>query len=457
MNIKSLLSSILILCLSNGYAAHLREETTPLVNHLKTIEITHFVSEMKGIDCIYVINLDERPEKWKNTEQLFNTYRFRANRVSAVNGWQLSQNTLRDINGPYPIQLRGGEYGCLLSHLSVLKDAYDRGFNCIWICEDDIEFLEDPNQIPELLEKLSRIDPDWDIFYPDVLPRSLYNGYIAHTFSTAYSARPDQELEAPEYYGKKTPVDDEIMHIHRRTGTYAMFFSRKGIKKVLDYFTHVYLWSPIDVDLHFIPTLREYTARKDIVSNSLYAKSDTQEPIKTKEQKQHPAHQAFTEALALQKNEDFTGAIAHYKECITLKGDPTEVFWALYQIAFLEQLLNEDPDAYLASYLHVHYQFPKRAEPLYRLALYYRLREQHLVGYCLAKEGIDLVPPTDTPFLESWIYHWGLHTELALCAFHSGRYHEAKQIWQKMAQDTTLPFHVREGVLFNLTLVNRLL
>ena len=54
-----------------------------------------------------------------------------------------------------------------------------------------------------------------------------------------------------------------------------MLISRKGIKKILDYFTHVYLWAPIDVDMHYIPGIRQYSTRRNVVSLWNWALSDT--------------------------------------------------------------------------------------------------------------------------------------------------------------------------------------
>ena len=46
-----------------------------------------------------------------------------------------------------------------------------------------------------------------------------------------------------------------------------MIFSKKGLAKVYSYFTHMHLWSPIDVDIHYVPGLKEYAVKKDIVTS----------------------------------------------------------------------------------------------------------------------------------------------------------------------------------------------
>ena len=67
-----------------------------------------------------------------------------------------------------------------------------------------------------------------------------------------------------------------MMQIRGRFGTYSMLISKRGIKKILDYFTSRPIWTAIDIDMHYIPTIREYAPRRDIVSNLRISLSDTE-------------------------------------------------------------------------------------------------------------------------------------------------------------------------------------
>ena len=67
--------------------------------------------------------------------------------------------------------------------------------------------------------------------------------------------RPDFSYKHPSHYLERTLLDKEIMSVRQRFGMYSFFLSRFGMKKILDYFTHVYLWSAVDIDLHYIPDL----------------------------------------------------------------------------------------------------------------------------------------------------------------------------------------------------------
>lgn len=253
--------------------SHIYSYKTPLEKYLKSFQISENKSGIAGVDCIYVINLDKRREKWDRMKKLCEEQGLKINRVSGINGWKIPFEICKELAGPYPVRMRGGSLGCLLSHISVIKDAWERNFEVIWVMEDDLEFIEDIQWIPYLLGKLNKIDPYWDIFFTDVDSKDK-NGN--HLLSLSSDFRFDQDHYPLEYYIEKIPVDEDIMMIRQRFGMYSFLITRRGMEKVLDYFTHVYLWTAVDIDIHYIPYIREYSARKDIISvwcNSIF--SDT--------------------------------------------------------------------------------------------------------------------------------------------------------------------------------------
>lgn len=262
-HLKCLLLFIPLLCFS--CCSPKSHTSTPIRKYLKPIQITEQKPGIQDIDCIYVINLDARKEKWARVSALFDEKRLKVNRVSGVNGYVISEDEKRELSGPYSVQLRGTQIGCLLSHLSIIHDAYKRGYSTIWVMEDDVEFVDDPQQIPKLLKTLSKLDPQWDIFYTDIDWRTSDGGYLP---SFSYSPRPDELVDMDEYRKNETFISDDIKRIHRRWGTHSMFISRSGLKKIVKYYDTHYLWGAIDGDLHYIPGIREYASRHDIVTNS---------------------------------------------------------------------------------------------------------------------------------------------------------------------------------------------
>ena len=76
---------------------------TPVLDALKPIELSSSSSGLQGIDCIYVINLDERPTRWEHAKRCFQQEGLCPNRVSAINGWKIpieKQMALIDPRAP---------------------------------------------------------------------------------------------------------------------------------------------------------------------------------------------------------------------------------------------------------------------------------------------------------------------------------------------------------------------
>ena len=189
------------------------------------------ISKIKNIDFVYMINLDERPDKFERScQQLekFNTYPYR---FSAVNGWNLKLCTINSLGfrlagkvlednyiGIYytgdtcnthfkninsiikmePIrkndrtyfskEMKLGTIGIILSHLSVLQDALKSNYETIWVMEDDIEVIKDPHLLSTLIEELDELVPNWDILFTDQETKNNHGDYVP-CFS--YGGRPN--------------------------------------------------------------------------------------------------------------------------------------------------------------------------------------------------------------------------------------------------------------------------
>lgn len=236
---------------------------TPITKYLKTIELTEPESGLEMIDCIYLINLDIRPQKWDRMKPLLDERGLHANRVSGIYGWKIPIEVQNELAGPHPRRVLPGHLGCFLTHLSIIKDAVERDFETIWVCEDDLEFTEDVGQLPGLLKDLYEIDPDWDVFYTDIDTKDSRG---THFPRLAADFRPDHPQKPLDYYTQKVQVTKDIMKIGHRAGMYSYLISRKGLRKILNYFTHVYIWTNIDMDIHYIPEIREYATTRDVVT-----------------------------------------------------------------------------------------------------------------------------------------------------------------------------------------------
>ncbi|MGH7890359.1 MAG: glycosyltransferase family 25 protein [Thermodesulfobacteriota bacterium] len=261
------------------------------------------------IDFIYMINLDERPEKFQLSAANFNLCGITPYRFSAVNGWNLPTSTLRELGLKFSHSLNQekfmgsvfkkvesysnemiekvgetyfalgmsrGAIGIVLSHLSVLQDAYDSGYKTIWVMEDDAEILADPWQIPGLIQKLDQLDHDWDILFTDTDTKDTEGRHVP---CRALAARPNFSVPPlTTFFEKFYAVGNDFSRTGMRYGAYSMVVRRSGMKKILEHFKTYGIFLPYDMDYWLAPDLRMYGPNKDIVSHRVGAPSDNSEP-----------------------------------------------------------------------------------------------------------------------------------------------------------------------------------
>lgn len=261
---------------------------------------------MRNIDFIYLINLDKRPEKYIHCVRELEPYGIVPYRFSAVNGWELSLETINQLGVKltpkmsmthwgtyYPLDGGGAHYhevvheigrtyfchcmsrgaiGIVLSHLSILQDAYDSGYETIWVMEDDIQVIRDPHEISDYIDELDAIvGKKWDVFFTDRDTKNQQGEYVS---CSAYAWRPNFMPPDPKIFRKKRAISKSFRKIGARYGAYSMIIRRSGMKKILDFIKQYKIFLPYDMELGFPPNMRLYTVVDDVVSTLPNAASD---------------------------------------------------------------------------------------------------------------------------------------------------------------------------------------
>lgn len=157
--------------------------------------------------------------------------------------------------------------------------------------------------------------------------------------------------------------------------------------------------------------------------------------------------QSYRDAGQLKKAQEV------YERRVALGGWDEEVFWSLYQIAELQEWLNMPEETIRNSYLKAYRYRPSRAEPLYRLAAYYRLKGDYFNGYLYSQFAMRMKQPNDVLFVESWIYDFGALLEFSICAYWIDHFLEANDASNMLLANKKLPDNVRECVQNNLKFV----
>lgn len=280
--------------------------------HVKAAPNKSDKHQMRNIDFIYMINLDLRPEKLSKSFKQLHPYGIYPYRFSAVNGWELSLETINDVGLKFQSWMEGGIWGtsyvmengellqnneimhelektyfvhCMgkgtigiaLSHLSVLKDAYDSGYETIWVMEDDIDVLSDPTVIPDLIDKLDKVvgKKEWDVLFTDIDFKNSRGEYVP---CTGYAPRPNFKPNDPGKFAKRENIDRDFTRIGARFGTHSMIVRRSGMKKLLDFIHQYSIFLPIDMDYVLPPDIKLYCLTYDVVSQLPNALSDNGTP-----------------------------------------------------------------------------------------------------------------------------------------------------------------------------------
>lgn len=263
--------------------------------------------QIRNIDFIYLINLDQRPEKYGHCLNELSPYGIYPYRFSAVNGWELSLEILNDVGVKYTTNMpkdilancylpnenfevrhetmhvvgrnyftrhmAPGTVGIVLSHLSILQDAYDSGYETIWVLEDDIEVIQDPHLLSSKIEELDALIGciNWDVLFTDQDSKNQNGDYVR---CTASARRPNFTPRNPNRFELREKISTSFSKIGARYGGYSMILRRSGIKKILDFIKTHQIFLPYDMDYILPNDIKLFSLNDDIVSTLKNALSD---------------------------------------------------------------------------------------------------------------------------------------------------------------------------------------
>lgn len=117
-------------------------------------------------DEVYLLNLEKRPERMDLAAKRMQFCDIEFRRFAATDGsvmkrvWETYFKENRHFLNP-------NYMGCAISHLSIYKDALEKGFGKILVVEDDNRILYDANRLFS-----STIDqvPEWELLYLGFIP-----------------------------------------------------------------------------------------------------------------------------------------------------------------------------------------------------------------------------------------------------------------------------------------------
>jgi glycosyltransferase involved in cell wall biosynthesis len=143
-------------------------------------------------------------------------------------------------------------------------------------------------------------------------------------------------------------------------------------------------------------------------------------------------------------------ALVNYERRAEMAGWEEEGWWAQYEAAMLRERLDELPASVICSYMAVYERRPTRAEALYQLARYCRLRGMQQAAFMFAEKACCVPLPDDRLFVDVEVYRWKALDEFSIAAYWVGRYVESKRSCDDLLNGLA-PEGERERIIKNLS------
>lgn len=173
-------------------------------------------------------------------------------------------------------------------------------------------------------------------------------------------------------------------------------------------------------------------------------RKDIQLLEKALEEEPHNSRYVFYLAQSYCSSSQYALALQNYEKRATMGGNEEEIFWSLYMIGEMQELLNKPADMILNSYNKAYSFRPSRAEPLFRLSNLHSKQKRYAQGYSVAKFALALPVPVDSHLILHWIYDYGLLCAFSEAALHLGKYDEAREAIEKVLMNPHIMPDVRE-------------
>ncbi len=146
---------------------------------------------------------------------------------------------------------------------------------------------------------------------------------------------------------------------------------------------------------------------------------------------------------------DFANARKWYARRAEMGGWDQEVYYSMFRVAESMAQLDapwpEVQDAYLRAW-----EFrPTRAEPLYKIAVRYRVAQRYQLGYLFARRAAQLPLPDDVLFIGTDVYARRAIDEQAVCAYWIGKHAEAFTLSRRLLARPDIPEQERGRIARN--------
>lgn len=219
--------------------------------------------------------------------------------------------------------------------------------------------------------------------------------------------------------------------------------------------------------------LHEYVDCHDTVETRDFAKGFTNTPIQDGARSQNPKKYAddadafeaalkgevdpkdfnryhFYMAQSYRDSQQWEKALDAYTKRAQLGGWNEEVFYSLFQVGRIREILKHGIDDIVAAYFQAYQATPWRAESLWAAARICRLAGRFDQAYRFSKQALKIKYPEGALFVAQPVYDWMILDEFSIASYWTENYREARAASMKLLQDGKCPPDQKERVEANL-------
>lgn len=132
-------------------------------------------------------------------------------------------------------------------------------------------------------------------------------------------------------------------------------------------------------------------------------------------------------------------ALETYQRRAAMEGWEEEGWYASYEVARMKEALNFASHEVTGAYLAAFQRRPTRAEPLYHLSRFHRLRNEFALAHLVAQRAKDIPLSSDLLFVDSSVYEWRCLDEYATSAYYVGDKEGGRKALERLIFEAKVP------------------
>lgn len=177
---------------------------------------------------------------------------------------------------------------------------------------------------------------------------------------------------------------------------------------------------------------------------------DAQELEEALQQDPGNARYVFYLAQSYRDAGKYEAALRNYQRRAAMGGWNEEVWYSLYQIGQIKELMGGPWSEVIECYLAAWQFQPDRAGPLFRIAMHYQAHQLYQLSHLFLSRAMQIsAPGPERLFVERTIYEYRLALEYAVACFYVGRHEEAIATNNRLLESGLLTPELVEKVIRN--------